>query len=525
MFTRMRLTIPVRLTGLLHHGTQDLVETRVVDRRGKKNEFGEDREFSMNASHEYVLRGTAIAGALKSACKIAYGDEHARAWGSSERPSLIAVDDALLAGGSPDRRTGNAINRYSGSVTDGSLFHHGVFPRGTRFTIILHAETRSPEDAAAARDALRACVQLIGSGAVAVGRRPNHRRGSVELKRTPPLETEDLHTVEGLARWLSGKPESEVTEAASSAPDSGVCTIELVWSPISTVFVGAAAVTRAQDEHAIASGQARNVVTPLMENGLPVVPGSSIRGVLRQRAARIARTVLANPDGWEDVTTHLQLATEPEIVQRLFGDTRRQGALRTHDSRAATRATVTADHVAIDRWTGGALDGERGAGDEARGGHLFSVQEAAARTWEPIRLDLRLDRLGSDAESRRASLCLLCLVLAELCTGHLTLGGHATRGSGLVAVQRLTWTPVPGLARGPEDGAYAGAWESGATDSVDPDDIEALTAHSREVARDLLARARALQPECGWAEVVTRADRERASSDAKAARTEEADNA
>lgn len=75
-----------------------------------------------------------------------------------------------------------------------------------------------------------------------------------------------------------------------------------------------------------------------------------------------------------------------------------------------------ADHVAIDRWTGGAADGL-----------LFTVAEPWKVSWEPICLRVDLTRLGPRSD---LALALLMLVLRDLRDGRLPLGGSVNRGFG-----------------------------------------------------------------------------------------------
>lgn len=185
-----------------------------------------------------------------------------------------------------------------------------------------------------------------------------------------------------------------------------------------------------------------------------LLPGSSIRGALRSRCSRIARTVMANigdmpdpvpvieEDGVISKGIHRQIELEPNLVRYMFGTTRFRGAIRVHDCETSEIGEpIQITHNAIDRWTGGVADGA-----------LFSELLYPNAEWEPIIIEIDPERLKSnvridspdtmidDAEAlgrARASWCLLCLALAELCTGTLPLGGRTTRGLGEVTVSSL----------------------------------------------------------------------------------------
>jgi len=187
-----------------------------------------------------------------------------------------------------------------------------------------------------------------------------------------------------------------------------------------------------------------------------VLPGSSVRGALRTRATRIARTILlAKKDpsteaDWSGAGVHEQLAQDPSLVRDLFGSTTHRGALTVLDTLAAKDGpSRKVTHNAGDRWTGGVADG------------LLYSEEVYDSTWNSIVVELDLDRLLTNAragleepdgqeDSRgedrsRAAFCLLGLVLAELAAGTLPLGSRGTRGMGQVEVKAMAVTGGKGL--------------------------------------------------------------------------------
>lgn len=153
-------------------------------------------------------------------------------------------------------------------------------------------------------------------------------------------------------------------------------------------------------ENADGQKDPRNVARPLRAyktaDGKPkaplVLPGSSVRGALRARASRIARTILyrkredKTPD-WSNVPVHDQLANDPTLVRALFGTTERRGAVTVLDTlsipseagEAEKLRTVT--HNAGDRWTGGVIDG--GLYEEK-----YPIPD-----WEPLHIEVDLDRI------------------------------------------------------------------------------------------------------------------------------------
>ena len=195
-----------------------------------------------------------------------------------------------------------------------------------------------------------------------------------------------------------------------------------------------------------------------------LLPGTSIRGALRSRCSRIARTVLyaANPpsqvesftqadsDGNQvPIDIHEQLAKEPRLVRYMFGTTEYRGAVRVRDCTTKnTGPSIKVTHNAIDRWTGGVVEGL-----------LFNEVTYPHATWNDIVIEVDTARLLQNVKTdsgigglslddclpfARASWCLLCIALAELSAGTLPLGGRTTRGHGQVEVTSLSMSGADG---------------------------------------------------------------------------------
>lgn len=162
----------------------------------------------------------------------------------------------------------------------------------------------------------------------------------------------------------------------------------------------------------------------------PVLSGTALAGVLRHQAERIANTLV--------------LDSGPPFVDQLFGRVGQSGR-KTGDPGQASRVVVhesviddartdlVQSRVSIDRFTGGALDGA-----------LFSEQPAFARptTRVTLRVDLHLppgvdlaalpskERHSHDESLAVAELGMLLLLLKDLWTGELAVGGEQSVGRG-----------------------------------------------------------------------------------------------
>ena len=512
--TRYELTVHLVTDSPLHSGGVD----EVVDRsRDPEDRTTVARRFARDGRGRPVLTGRSVKGALRAACqrfleehggavglaerelRQLWGDDGTRGAGSAAplRASAITVHTVELPTEGCQRdeehkivlptRMGNAIDRYWGSAGDTALFEHEYLPRGKELALTITAEAGLPDDVEVPQGDVAPpgpeqierlfalIIGLIKDGRVAFGGRQNAGWGRVALSDSEKAWT--LTKVEpgsraGLEEWLSGAGGRSVDVAPVDCGGSGRMRIEITWDSPTGILVAepqddgsqeeadAGAADGSPEEAEGADSEETKPARPLRagpeETDPIVLPGSSVRGALRTRATRIARTILlAKKDpstvaDWSGAGVHEQLAQDPSLVRDLFGSTTHRGALTVLDTLAAEDGpSRKVTHNAGDRWTGGVADG------------LLYSEEVYDSTWNSIVLELDLDRLltnaragleepdgqeDSQGEDRsRAAFCLLGLVLAELAAGTLPLGSRGTRGMGQVEVTAMAVTGGTGL--------------------------------------------------------------------------------
>lgn len=404
------------------------------------------------------------------------------------------------------RRHGVGIDRTTGAASDGALYEHEFLPRSTKFDIRITAEGRDdepmgrdqsegipgPASSESVKKLLEFIVDVLTQHKVSLGGRTGSGQGSFTVGK-PDLRTLAATTgketgtslTEGLNSLIGAESTGSHTDlelGGWTLEEPARITIDW-WSPTG-IFV-------AEDEELTKQRKAQKeeenrkkgideevheVVYPLRdpseawENAQLLIPGTSIRGALRSRASRIARTVLAARRELEPFASHDlhdQIAAEPNLVRYMFGSTEYRGAVTVHDCLSTKRGKlIEVTHNAIDRWTGGVIDGG-----------LFTEAVYLGTEWEPIQIDIDLrqllsnieaekgpeddgktvgaDQTGIGSEDRKqsktthadyahAAYVLLGLVLAELSAGTLPLGGRSTRGLGQVVVSSID---VRGCAR------------------------------------------------------------------------------
>ena len=276
-----------------------------------------------------------------------------------------------------------------------------------------------------------------------------------------PEVTSAEHTAINLIRKWVGS-ESDDDQESSAAQRIRPTQVRISWNSPTGVFVHDPQSDDGNTQHPLrvktAGKSTADSTAPLL------IPGTSIRGALRSRCSRIARTVLYadNPpsplerftqpdsDGNQvPIDIHEQLAKEPRLVRYMFGTTEYRGAVRVRDCTTKdTGPSVTVTHNAIDRWTGGVVEGL-----------LFKEVTYPHATWNDIVIEVDTARLLQNVKTEsgigglsldeclpfaRASWCLLCIALAELSAGTLPLGGKTTRGLGQVEVTGISMSDADG---------------------------------------------------------------------------------
>ena len=400
------------------------------------------------------------------------------------------------------RRHGVGIDRTTGAASDGALYEHEFLPRGTKFDIRITAEGRDDEtmgrdqsegipgsaSSESVKKLLEFIVDVLTQHKVSLGGRTGSGQGSFTVGK-PDLRTLAATTGKETGTSLTEALNSLIgAEATGSHTDLelGGWTLEEParitidwWSPTGIFVAEDEKLTKRRKEEAQKKNPEANGVTePLRDPSVPwneaqlLIPGTSIRGALRSRASRIARTVLAaeaenklTPFTSHDL--HEQIAAEPNLVRYMFGSTEYRSAVTVHDCLSTERGKrIEVTHNAIDRWTGGVIDGG-----------LFTEAVYLGTHWEPITIDIDLRQLLNNIEAEKgpeddgktvgadetgigsedseqskpthadyahAAYVLLGLVLAELSAGTLPLGSRSTRGLGQVIVSSIM---VCGYAR------------------------------------------------------------------------------
>lgn len=521
---RYDMTIPVRVTSILHSGGIDSVPERpITDDDGRT---AQPNAFARNGLGEALLPGRSLKGSFRAAfeehakelgfaaneLKSLWGGENRHEVGTSKRERGLGDSDSLplrasaltfhhavvweRKDGKLPHRMSTAIDPATGSVKDGALFAFEYLPVGTSFDIRIGAEATDentgdsgddtkPATPALVVRALEAFLTLIRHDMISLGSKTGSGWGRIELrektitckkasivtkKDKKDTSTDPLSSLVGQSEDppLTLEPKSNLIRHSTST------SIEIKWDAPSGLFVGMHRPKgiRSEEKETIPSAPLRNwrknsglseddaflathgdVDYPCQahkDTAVLVLPGTSIRGVLRSRCARIESEARGTPD-----------SEEQPLSRYLFGTTEYRGAVRVNDCEEDASASKDGNVRSL-KLTRNAID--RVTGSAAHGALYAELLHPHAK-WKPIRIEvdhpqlcrniLRDSEVATLAEKQnaaspceseavkrrlRAALLLLALSVVDLCEGVLQLGGGSGGGLGSIDVSRVSFT-------------------------------------------------------------------------------------
>lgn len=380
-----------------------------------------------------LLPGTTLAGALRSALAdrlVGYGKHEpddieglfgGRRGDDDGAQSPLIVFDAIVAppeGAGLEVRDGVAISPSTGVAEDHKKYDFEVLPAGTTFPVRvdLLVSPESNEDALLA--ALAAALDAFSHGGNGFGARRTRGLGKVRAAWT--VRRYDLSTKQGWLEWALSDHEPPlppslvpIHDAMANArngarleclPDArSLVTITLKLRVQHDILVRSAGTTPDAPD-----------VSHLHSGGKPILPGTSLAGVMRAQALRIAKLV-REPHGDGDAERWINRLFGPRFEGRRAAPGFEPRASRLHVGEAAivgSKRQLQA-RIAIDRFTGGVVDSA-----------LFDEQPAVGGSVN-LTLALRNPQPGE--------LGLVLLVVKDILDGRLPVGGTSSVGRGFVS--------------------------------------------------------------------------------------------
>ncbi len=379
----------------------------------------------------------------------------ARRDGEGDQSPLI-VNDAL--GTTPEMkielRDGVRIDPKSRTAAEGAKYDLQLLPAGTTFHIgfeLLFTKKMMDRGISHLCETLAVALSGLQNGHIHLGGRK--RRGFGECKVTGwQVWRYDLTKAADLKAWLvHGRDDITIPHQKTPEVGTDICTLlgEIVTLPpdqrqrftITSKFeIDGSVLIRAGFEADNAPDVA-HLESRRRGQMTPVLSGTSLAGVIRGQALRIARTL----SGDEQTAT--------DLVRSLFGympaeaEEKEKDALKATSRVLVKETEITGDYkklvqsrVAIDRFTGGALESALFTEQPIFGGQT----QISLSVRPPLELLVnekpkqQSKEAAEEQEQKRqrvekqwqAEKGLLLLVLKDLWTGFLPIGGESSVGRG-----------------------------------------------------------------------------------------------
>lgn len=396
------------------------------------------------------LTGTTLTGLLRNTLHQADPTATTALFGASwddpqGKQARLMISDASIESSGPvptELRDGVCIDPRSGVAEDKKKYDVELLPAGTRFglrfELVLCGER--DKDTVLLRGLL-GLLHALEQGRIKLGARTRRGFGETEVVSDPAgcrwqVEEYLVTTEEGLYAWLG--------RGLYDLPDDWPRAQAVRWQD-------AAALARHWDVAlpAVAAPAAFEVRLDLMQEGSllvgsegqspeepdrshlrrlhqgagdplePVLPATSLAGVLRHRCLRIAQTLADQREG------------KPcELVEWMFGpaEIRKDGPawasrVGIKEARILGGRSLRHTRVRIDPWTGGAVEGLLFTEDAHYGGR--------------VAIDISLRETDPEETHGAPARALLLLALRDLASGDLSVGGEGGVGRG-------RWRPMEG---------------------------------------------------------------------------------
>lgn len=332
----------------------------------------------LDAERLPFLQGTSLAGAFRS------WREDVDLFSDTNRKSALMFSDLRLEDVKPVFRPRLRINGATGTAASGAKFDMAAVPSGTHgsFQLVWTGDS----DPVLMAKKIEAYLSALNSGEITLGALKANGFGRLRISARRRIY--DMSDPGDLEAWLLG---SEVTDSEpvslSERMEQNVLFTVTATAP--SILIKASGGNRSQ-------GGAHFI--QMRETGRAIVPGSSLKGVIRGQMARIC--------------PHFH--RRPEELEQLFGHENRKnigtaGVLRFSDGILTDEKALRTYRIRINRLTGGIV-----------GTGMFMEEPVAAT----LKFEIRIPA------ERQAGCALLLYALRDLGLGLYELGSGTAVGRG-----------------------------------------------------------------------------------------------
>lgn len=345
------------------------------------------------------FQGTSLAGALRAYHQTAFGEEKTRRlFGDLDGAGHIVISDGDFSGDPVwETRPRLRIDGKTGAAAEGGKFDMVHLPIGTKQNFVI--TWMGSEEDEAELSQIEQMLSALHRGYIRLGGQKSNGFGRVTLEvRKQLYRMEDFRD---RTAWLEEQDHSAPI-VLPPVEQPGRIVFELQGHADSILVKAGAAERRGT----------KNVTVSIQEQGVPILPGSSVKGTLRNRVAQIGA-----------------LLGEPGVEEVLFGrgsadgDNGAAGQVVVDDVRLSSDRKREISRIRINRFTAGVM----------RQG-LFTEEPVCS----PVTLKISVPQ---DLEF----LCrYLVYALRDLGLGLYNLGSGGSIGRGYLQVESINVTMPDG---------------------------------------------------------------------------------
>ena len=279
-----------------------------------------------------MIQGSSLAGAMRGWLERTHGAARAnQLFGSQEQAGHLVISDAMFQKNAKmETRPRLRMDAATGSAAAEGKFDVAHISAGERFHFSL--TWLGDEAAISETSEVEQMLSAMQHGEIRLGAQKSNGFGHLSL--SVKKRVFDLREENDREAWLEDREDSAPIELPELRGGSEV-TFTLVGHADSVLVKGAAA------EQSDDGSYVRNI----QEAGQPVIPGSSIKGVIRARASMIAK--------WKGLPD----SAMDDIFGRESGkeDNGIAGRLQFEDCRMSADETQKITRIRINRFTGGVI--------------------------------------------------------------------------------------------------------------------------------------------------------------------------
>lgn len=351
------------------------------------------------------IPGTSIAGACRAFVQTICSEEEVNElFGTQNNRAkdtvLIFSDGKSYDKHMSEVRTGIRIDGATNTTKSGALFQRQMLAPGATFDMTITLKTTTEQHGHYA-NIVEKMLQAIHSGVIRFGAFKSTGSGKLTIKSCKVVHYDCTKEDDLLAYVERSKPYVNVS-FQDDVENDRLVQINLRGKTETPLFIGG--------QYPNDSNEPDETYMTTVD-GKPLIPGSTLKGVLRHRVQRIANV--------------LDLKEKEKYIAYLFGSDEAKselgtGFLRLEDVILTEEKTKIYYRIAINPFTGGTKDG------------ALLEEETVLGSFETT---LHFQQKAKDTN---VSLALLLFALRDLAMQKVTIGSGAAIGRGFFAIEQIT---------------------------------------------------------------------------------------